>query len=246
MCFMKRYLLLVKAIAFGICFVALSSSAFAQVKAKETTVLKLGKRTVRVPAPSGFVEGAERFADLKSRFSVTESPGNEMLAVLLPESIVPLLEKGEIPRFDEWAKISILKTIKEIDVDAASFKDFAEKFEKMTPQLIDEKNPTFKNAVSNARKGLNDLLGNDTVMDISQPKSLGTFDRKADTHSTLIVVTLKDALGSRLLLGTLTLLRVNQRLLFVYTYHEYTKDDDPERVRNFSKKWTTDILAANK
>lgn len=241
---MLRCLQLPQVVSLVICLLALSFSALAQ--GSGASVLKLGNRTVRVPSPSGLVEGSARFSHLKSRFVVTESPGNDMLAVFVPESILPILEKGNIPPYDQWAKISILKKFNATDVDAATFKLFADKFEKTLPQLIDEQSPAFKNAVSNMRKGLSGLLGQKVEADLTQPKSLGIFDRQQNIHSTLIVSTLSDARGSRLILGTLSLLRVNQRLLFVYTYQTLTDENDADRIRKFTKKWTADILAANK
>lgn len=217
-----------------------------QPDVSDTATLTLGTRSIRVPSPSGLVDGGTRFDHLKSRFVVTESPGNDMLAVFIPESIVPALEKGKIPPYDRWAKVSVLTKLRATDVNAETFRRFADEFEKMSPEMIDEKSPAFQNSIANARKGLSGLLGQKVVINLSEPKSLGVFDRQANVWSMLIVSNLTDSEGTRPLLGSLTLLRVKQRLLFVYAYSKLTNENDANDLRRLSKKWSADILAANR
>lgn len=50
---------------------------------------------------------------------------------------------------------------------------------------------------------------------------------------------------STLVAGGLSYVRVKQRLIYVYTYRRYDSKTDVEVLRDFTKQWIGQILAAN-
>jgi len=60
-----------------------------------------------------------------------------------------------------------------------------------------------------------------------------------------MTATSADSVKTTPILGTLTYLRVKDRMIYVYTYRKYSSPEDINVLRDFAKQWVTQILAAN-
>src|ERR1700687_372124 len=58
-------------------------AALAQGGKATNTTLRLGDKVVVIPSPDGFEEAASQFESAKNKMTVSEDPGNDMLAVHL-------------------------------------------------------------------------------------------------------------------------------------------------------------------
>jgi len=87
------------AIAFAICLVV-NASAVAQTRKADVATFHLGNQVIAIPAPIGFEEAASQFESIKNHFTLTEAPGNDMLAVHLPHADCQKLRAGEFGPFN--------------------------------------------------------------------------------------------------------------------------------------------------
>ena len=218
----------------------------AQQAAATTDSYVLGSRTIRIPAPHGFVDVVPRFDQITARFIATESPNNDMLAVHVENSMAPTLQKGESPALDFYTKVSVSKRFKTVDISVADFKAMVVSFEKESPSLLDSNGPVMKAIVQHSNKGLSELSGTKVEIEMDQPTNLGYFDKRSDIYSAMILFKLKDPQMPLPMLCGISYVRVNSRLLFVYTYRKFTSERDVDALRDFTKKWTAAIIAANK
>lgn len=229
-----------------VCIAVFASAINAQQNAITTDSYRLGSRTVRIPAPNGFFDVVPRFDQITARFIATESPNNDMLAVHVEDSMAPIFQKGDNPALDFYTKVSVSKRFRTVETSEADFKAMVVSFEKESPSLLDSNGPVMKSIVQHSNKGLSELSGTKVEMELDQPTILGYFDKRSDIYSTMILFKIKDPQMPLPMLCGISYVRVNSRLLFVYTYRKFTSERDVDILRDFTKKWTASIIAANK
>jgi hypothetical protein len=226
-----------------------SASAFAQTTKTDVVVFQLGDQATMIPAPEGFEEAASQFEIIKDRFSRTETPENDLLAVHLPHADCERLRAGELGPFNFNTKVSVRRAVRDQPYSAARFAALVAEFRKSGAQVLDINSPAMKSAVKRLDKTLSEIGKQEAGVDVSQPINLGEFDTRPNVYSVMLVLTFKTKSGdsevSTPVLGGLSYVRVGQRLIYVYTYHKYSAATDVELLRDFTRKWIGQILAAN-
>ena len=227
----------------------MSASAGAQTPKADVATFHLGDQVITIPAPNDFEEAASQFESIKTRFTVTEAPSNDMLAVHLPHADCEKLRAGGAASLNFYTKISVPRSARSLDYSAEQFAKLVSEFRKTGSQVMDVNGPTMKETLEHLSKGLSDLNKNETQVDMDQPLSLGEFDTRPNVYSVMLLVNLKAQSGdvkiSQLIAGGISFVRIKQRLIFVYTYRKYDSKADVETLRDFTKQWIGQILAAN-
>lgn len=228
---------------------AISPAAIAQTPKTSVSVFQLGTQATRIPAPDGFEEAASQFAKIKDSFTATEAPGNDMLAIHLTHADCEKLRAGEFGPFDFYTKVSIRNAVREEDYSAERFENLVATFRKSGSQILDINGPTMKGIVEHLDKTLSKLSQPSTQVDLRQPINLGEFDTRPNVYSVMLVInfttTTGDATVSVPVLGGLCYVRIGRRLVYVYTYRRYKSAADVQILRDFTKTWVGQILAAN-
>jgi hypothetical protein len=96
------------------------------------------------------------------------------------------------------------------------------------------------------RKGLSSVSGVDVPLELAQPRNLGTFEKTKNVYSTMLAMTVKTPTGETPVLCGASFVNVKGRTLFVYVYRRFTSEKDAELVRDFTRTWIRQILAANR
>ncbi|HAF14847.1 MAG TPA: hypothetical protein DCK99_14365 [Blastocatellia bacterium] len=233
---------------FAILFLV-SAAAIAQTRKADVATFQLGDQVITIPAPDGFEEAASQFESIKNHFTLTEDPGNDMLAVHLPHADCEKLRGGEFGPLTFYTKISVRKAVRDVDFSAERFANLVSEFRKSGSQVLDINSPTMKATLEHLSKGLSELSKKETQVDMSQPVNLGEFDTRPNVYSVMLLMNFKtqssDGEVSTLILGGLSYVRVKQRLIYVYTYRKYGSKNDVDTLRDFTKQWIGQILAAN-
>lgn len=215
----------------------------------DVAIFQLGNQATRIPAPAGFEEAASQFEKIKQHFTATEAPDNDMLAVHMPRADCDRLRAGEFGPFDFYTKISIRRAIRGEEYSSARFAKLVEEFRKSGAQILDINGPTMKGIVERLDKSLSEITQQSTEIDLSQPVSLGEFDTRPNVYSVMLLMNFKTKIGDELasvpVLGGLSYVRIGQRLVYVYTYRKYKAGADVQILRDFTKEWIGQILAAN-
>jgi hypothetical protein len=229
--------------------VVVSASAFSQARKQNTITVQLGTQQTKIPAPVGFEEAASQFEKIKSYFTSTEDPGNDVLAVHLPQADCQKLRAGAFGPFNFYSKISIRKANREVDYSADRFAGLVGEFRKSGAKYLDVNGPLMKAAVARLGKGASELNQAKTQVDFSQPVNLGEFDTRPNVYSVMLLLNVKtqsaDGEQSVPILGGLSYVRVGQRLVYIYTYRKFESQNDVAMLRDFTKSWIAQILAAN-
>jgi len=243
---MKTFQLIV---ATFVTLIVIGAGAVAQTTKADVVVFHLGDQAIRIPAPEDFEEAASQFEPIRRLLASTEAPANDMLAVHLPHAVCEKLRAGEFGSFNFYTKVSVLRAGRDQDFSAGHFAETVTLLRKTSPQILDVNGPTMKGAVKQLDKGLSDFNKQETQIDFNQPVNLGEFDSRPNVYSVMLVMSFTTKIGENEkrfpLLAGVSLVRIKERLVFVYTYRQYKSVTDVEVLRDFTKKWVDQILAAN-
>ena len=208
--------------------------------------LRLGTSAVVIPAPVGYEEASSQFEGVKARFSETEAPGNEMLAVHLMSSDCDLLRSGQQATMQQYTKISVLRTAKELPFSQAELASVVAEFRKNGASMLDPSGARMKALLEHLEQGLKNTGSNASGVDMTQPVNMGEFEVSPNIYSVMLLLQFKSSAGQATpVLAGMSYMRVQQRLVYVFTYRKYTSRSDVETLRTFAKTWTANILAAN-
>lgn len=243
---MKKPLMLV---VLMILFLA-SSTTIAQSRKTSVATFRLGPQLTRIPAPVGFEEAASQFENIKSYFTSTEDPGNDVLTVHMPRADCLKLRAGDFGPFNFYTKISIRKGNRDREYSAENFAGLVAEFRKSGARYLDVNSPLMKAAIDRLGKGASELNQEETQVDFSQPVNLGEFDTRPNVYSAMLLLNVKtqsaDGELSMPILGGLSYVRVGQRLLYIYSYRKFESQNDLAMLRDFTRRWIGQILAANR
>ena len=233
----------------GLLLFLVNGSVAAQAGKTDPLTFQLGNTVITIPAPRGFEEAASQFERIRDNFTQTEDPGNDMLAVHVPRGDCERLRRGEFGPLNFYTKISVLKVIRGVDYSADRFALLVTHFRKNGSQVLDMNSPRMKATVAHLNAGLSKLNKEQTQVELSQPVNLGEFDTRPNIYSVMLFLTFKTQTseGERVvpIVAGLSYVRVKQRMIYVYTYRRYESTTDVETLRDFTKQWIGQILAAN-
>lgn len=210
---------------------------------------QLGNKRIIIPSPQGFVEAASKIEAVKTFFSATEDPNLDLLAVHLPEEIVDKVKGGKIDRLAYYTKVSVSKRLRERDFSQSDFSGLVSNIQTNSAKVFDLNSPGNKLALNNLNKNLSNLSGQDVQIDFSTPVNLGEIVKTPEQYGALLLVKTKTHIEGKeeelILLAGASLIRVRERLIFVYTYRAFNSDKDIEIIRGFTRQWLDEIVKAN-
>ena len=223
-------------------------SVDAQPRPTDGSSVQMGDQRITIPAPQNFEEASSQFKIIKDTFTATEAQGNNMIAVHLPKSECDKLRSGTATEMNFYTKISVREAVRTLDLSPEQFATLIEQFRGSSSQILDFNSPAMKATLARMNRNLSDLRQEETKVDLSQPVNLGEFDTRPNIYSIMLLVRLKanpnDDVG-KLIAGSLSYVRVKQRLIYVYAYRLYKSTNDVEILKDFTKQWVGQILAAN-
>jgi hypothetical protein len=209
-------------------------------------VYTVGGRTLRIPSPEGFTDAFARLEKYTALITATESPSIEILASHVENSVAKRIERGGNPPLDLYTKVSVDKQLKTVDETPELFAATVAVLEKNFDNYIDPTQPLMKSVIKNTDQGLTAEYGREAKVDLSQPRRLGFFEKKADVLSALMITEVHVLRRTKTMLTSISLVNVNRRLLYVYGYKVFSSESDIQTLIDFTKKWTAAIVAANK
>lgn len=211
---------------------------------------QIGDKQIVVPAPSGFTEAASQIKAIKDRFTATEAPENDVLAVHIPDKDYQLFKKSEAVNLTFYTKVSVSKNSKNETATEADFVNFVQVFKKYFPAYIDPKGSLMKNTLSRISDNLTALNQEKTTFALDKPYNLGEIVNEANSYGIVVLSQMTAKIGDaeriQSILGGISAIRVRGKIVFVYTYKYYKNEQDIADLKTFSSNWLKQIAAANK
>jgi hypothetical protein len=233
-----RYFLLV--------VVLFTLSFLARGQEPSEVVVSVGKESIRLPTPTGYINAWENYPNLRTSFEINETEGNQMLAMYAPLESIPGLDSGKYLGFPRYSRVSVSKRIADTDFSDAQFVQFVDSFEKSVKTMFNPANPGTKKVVEDVREALRNYLKTDvSSFDLKNPTYLGTVARNKIAFTCASIMSVA-AFGKNIpIYNTTTVLLVKRRVLFVYFYAKLESEGDLEAFNAGAQKTADAIIAAN-
>jgi hypothetical protein len=225
---------------FAFVAVVLTASASAQTNLDS---FSLGKTQIRIPTPDGFAPVSSQFPRVFGRFTATESADNVVLEVHVEDRLLTDLIRNEDVDLIFYTKVSAPREA--VVLDQQQFSTLIKQLESQIGGFFDPRNPQLAAATQSIRKGMSQHNREESSFDLKATKDLGSFERQPNVFSHIVLLNVETRRGTIPLLATSSIMLLNGRLVFVSTYRRLTEVMDAESLRDFAKKWTAEILAAN-
>jgi hypothetical protein len=223
----------------------------------KTSSIQLGDKVIVIPNPEGYEEGSSQFKEVKDRFSATAPSTVDFLLAHLPASECRSLRNGGSLLLNRYTQVSVSKVLRARSLFNPDMKAAIEDFRKNSGAVLDPDGPTMKAMTERAETGLSDVMSKPIELNLNQTQNLGEFDVRPDVYSVLVLFTYDvDAGGTKStvpMLSSMTLLKVQHRILFVNAYRKMSSlaalktelKPGMAELKQFTTKWVNEILAVN-
>jgi hypothetical protein len=224
----------------GLLTVALLLAACAPVAAAGTEV-KAGGVAIVFPSPaSDFSEVGDKLRT--TVFELLVPSANRLLSAYLPQEKLDELNRGTSQGgFDSYAMVEVIRQAEYVDISPEFFAQITKDFD---PSQVGK---AAAGSVQDFESEMNSrlkALGTKTV-DFGQPEILGALFQKPNATAIAMVMGLKQGDRSVNMSAGMAAIRVRQRFLFLYLFHQYNSPQTVIDLRKKLESWTDAILAAN-
>lgn len=229
------------------CLLALGVAAFgnaqdATVKTAQVQSFKAGGVAIAIPPPT--TEMTEVGYDNREFMKVFVSPNNRLIAAFVLTNDLPKLIKGSDNFImSKYAMVKVPRRGEYMDCGVSDFREVTDGAEKELGNIM---NSSMKDVEEEINRRMKSLELNDATVSFGKPIQLGCLFSKQDAYGFGMVMPLSTGgTNMKMAVGD-ALMRVKQRLLFVYLYAEYKNENTVKWLRKATEDWADAILKANK
>jgi hypothetical protein len=210
------------------------------VKPVESQSYRSGLKSIIIPSPTADL--SEIGPDYRVLMDSMVPNTNRLLAAFFTAedsaNVRSIVSKG----FSHYALVENLRRAEFADIDADTFKQVSDG---MATQFGAELNASTKDQEEELNRKLKAMRGTDAAMTLDKPMQLGAFFSKPNACSYGVIQQISSAGSSVKMVAGVTVLRVQNRLLYAYVYSAYKDEDSVQWVRKTSEQWADAILNAN-
>ncbi len=207
---------------------------------------KVGSVPVKLPVPPGFVEPSLQIPAFRSYGEKFTPQMNRLLAIYIAE---PDMQRVTAQNEPEMKRYFLAQTLRANEGSTLTRADF----DKVKSMLKDQNSGLQKIVENIGQQAIDDAfkkIGDGQIkLKMGEVKSLGVFDETKDSLSTLLLTKGQAVVNGKstevsILSGT-NIVRLKDRLVYLYAYSRYEGKSDIEWVSKVSKDWVGRATALN-
>ncbi|MGD0939143.1 MAG: hypothetical protein ABR905_05465 [Terracidiphilus sp.] len=199
-----------------------------------------GLKSIVIPPPTEDL--SEIGPDYRVLLESNVPDTNRLLAAFLgaedSANIRSRISKG----FYRYALVENVRRAEFIEFDADAFKQVSNEIAK---QFGADLSATMKDEQEELNHKLKAMHGVDTTFALDKPLPLGVFFSKPNACSFGMIEQISSADSAVKMVAGMTILKVQDRLIYAYVYSQYKDEGSVQWVRNTSEQWADAILKAN-
>lgn len=217
-----------------------SLPAPAQTALPADTTFRIGLKTITIPPPSPDL--TETGPDYRVLLQTLVPTNNRLVAAFLTPDDFTQIRSSTAASLSQYALVQTARRAEFADITPEIFKQVDSS---LATQFEAAVNASLKDHQDEINRRLK-ALGQDKTVTLDKPLMLGSLFSKPDAsgYGQIVPVTVNDT-TKKIVVG-MTLLRVRERMLFLFLYTPYKDEDTVKSVRATSEKWADAVLAANK
>ena len=202
----------------------------ALTKLIEPQSYRSGLKSIVIPPPT--TDLSELGSDYRVLMESSVPDTNRLLAAFLSTEDFANIRSGISKGANRYALVENLRQAEFVDVDADAFKQVSDG---MAQQFGAVLNASTKDKEEELNHKLKAMRGSDTTMTLDKPMQLGVFFSKPNACSFGIIQQISAVGSSVKMVAGITILRVQNRLLYAYIYSAYKDEDSVQWVRKTSE-----------
>ncbi len=211
-----------------------------QAKPVEAQSYRSGLKSIVIPSPTA--ELNEIGPDYRVLLDSFVPDTNRLLAAFVNAETSANVRAGVSKPFYQYAMVETLRRAEFAEVDPALFKQASEGVAQEFGAYLSSQTHDWQDEVNRKLKA---MRGMDAKASVSKPIQLGTFFSKPNACGFGMISDTSFAGNTAKLVAAMTVLRVQNRLIFAYFYSAYKDEDSVQWVRKTSEQWADAILKAN-
>jgi hypothetical protein len=210
-------------------------------KSTDVATFRVGLKSIAITAPS--TELVETGSDYRVLLDTLTPVNNRLIAAFLLPADLKAIQTGTTSALSRYALVEVPRRAEFASITPEFFKQLAGSLGKEFDASLDAK---LKDQQDEINRRMKALSASPTTVTLDKPVMLGSFFSKRDAEGFGGVMPI-DVNGkkSKMAMG-LTVVRIQERVLFLYLYTSYTDEESVNWVRTSGDKWADAILAANK
>ncbi|HWE87113.1 MAG TPA: hypothetical protein VG267_19360 [Terracidiphilus sp.] len=217
-----------------------AQTSSAPANSPEPRTYRCGLKSIVVPPPTSDLN--ELGSDYRVLMESAVPDTNRLIAAFLPAEDAANVRAGISKAVARYAMIETLRRAEFVDVDSDTLKQVAN-------SVAQQYGANLGASMTDQQEELNHKLramrGSSTTITLDKPLQLGVFFSKPDSVGFGAIMPLSAAGTTVKMIVGMTILRVQDRLIYAYIYANYKDDDSIQWVRKTSEQWADSILKAN-
>ena len=168
-------------------------------------------------------------------------PTNRLLAYFARRSDLKARAQGKAAGFDRYFLVQTLRKIENRSFSAADFAQLRSATKKQQSELVGKLEPRLAELKRNLEKRRSDETGTGVNLKTGDVVPLGIYQ---DSES-FVSFGAMSSTEERTVVNITSIVTVNGKILFLYTYARFRNPKDAEWAKQASATWTNDVLAMN-
>lgn len=233
--------LLMRTSVIAACLITLLLQHGAQLSAQDAATYRAGLKTFTIPPPaSDLVEPGPDYRVILEPLAPT---ANRLVVAFVPRADLEALRSMHGAALTTYALVEVPRRAEFAEVGPEQFKEVADA---VGNQFGASFSATMKDQQEEINRKLKVLNSSSAELSLDKPVQLGTLFSKQDArgYGMLMSVSMKGQ-TKKVAMG-MTVVRVQSRMLFLYTYTEFKDESSVQWIRTTDENWADSILQANK
>jgi hypothetical protein len=209
----------------------------------------VGGQPLLIPPPAGFerLDGVDAKRDAIASELIAAS--NRMVIAFATPEAVAAIRRGEPDETPRNFNMQVTRSLENRAFTPAQFESYRADVEKDLENLDKKMNAALAKIHADASKSVSEKLRENVEFKIGESVPLGTFERTRDSLGFLVMfksmtkIAEKETTGLRVVASLIV--RVNDRVLYLYSASDRKSEADEVWVKSEALKWRDAIFAAN-
>lgn len=202
---------------------------------------RAGLKSIVIPSPTPDLH--ELGSDYRVLTESLAPDTNRLIAAFLSAEDASNIRSGVSKPVARYALVETLRRAEFANIDSKTFEEVTES---MAPLFGTTLEASMKDQQQEMNHKLKAMRGNVATITLDKPVQLGSFFCKVDACGFGTIMPMSTAGNAVKMVTGSTILRVQNRLLYLFVYAVFKDDDSVLWVRKTSEQWADSILSANK
>lgn len=213
-----------------------------------SVAVRIGKREIALPGPAGYVEITVNRERVRRLMEAGLPPENRHVATFAPPTEAATIDAGGSLR--QWAMVQTVRSIEDMAIDAQQFQGLRNTARNGWLDAIKRVEKRLGRVFTEASERIASDLDVDVAIGVDKIAPIGIFLDRPDAIGMVMLMRSETKTPTETLqattLGTMTFLRVKDRVVCLYLYNVRNGSDEVELIKRSSTAWADAVQASNK